>query len=266
MRCWFLVGVVTAALRNTQELYAQLYAHVGSKSESACEASLREMTGGNVTKELPAQIRRACTSSPVVEDKDKCAGVTSMASLAVSARGVGEPEMSPAEACVELEAFLLRLARDLHAIGATEAASPLCIKTVTEHTGSTPKSPSNFTAGLLSACNVSCEDVEWVAEEVLSNVTHDITPKSYCRLHEDWLEEQGIYDIDAFFALVMGQNSLAAAASNHAGNYPDALQASRDSNAAVYEILSRRPEAHSSVGHSSSAFVASVGIALFATF
>merc|ERR1719353_1840759 len=68
-------------------------------------------------------------------------------------------------------------------------------------------------------------------------------PKLYCKLHDDYLEDIGIYDVDSLFALVFGHNegpSSSVVASR--GEYPQALQATRDENAKVFEILASEPE------------------------
>jgi hypothetical protein len=77
-----------------------------------------------------------------------------------------------------------------------------------------------------------------------------VTPKLYCKLHDDYLEDIGIYDVDGLFALIFGHaegatSSVEVAASS--GEYPKALQATREENAKVFEILANEPEKPHSV-------------------
>merc|ERR1719408_289480 len=125
----------------------------------------------------------------------------------------------------------------------------------------TPVPKANFTAALGAGCTESCAEVTSVAEKALAEYHHPVTPKAYCRLHEDWLEKVGIYDVDAFFALLLGKATDAEKAQvRSSGKYPAPLQATRDENNKIFDILSRKPESPEQAG----AWGAALALALLA--
>merc|ERR550514_1152230 len=121
-------------------------------------------------------------------------------------------------------------------------------------TSAPPLPKQNFTQALAKGCTTSCKEVVKMANRVLSDDRLPaadeaaVTPKLYCKLHDDYLDDIGIYDVDGLFALVFGHTEgQASAVAASSGEYPKALQATRDENAKVFEILANEPDKPHSV-------------------
>jgi len=221
-----------------------------------CRTVVQDIAGDALGVDFGSRLRRHCAASSLVTEKKQCAGVTRMAeSFLVSEDG--SLATTPNAACADIQHWLVTLARDLHALKIQKAGDPACIHQVQTMTNVTaPVDAANFTAALAKGCTVSCPEVKSVAAKVLADVTHPVTPKAYCRLHEDWLDKVGIYDVDAFYALVLGKTATgvkeeepatdeaaaAAEAPAKSGSYPDALKESRDVQEKIFETLSHGPE------------------------
>jgi hypothetical protein len=246
---WWLLATCWAVSRSSNTQLDVLTAHDAlsdlTSAEPHCEKTLDEITDGKVDKTLPALLRRHCAGSDVIQKKEKCAGVTR---LTEEALGDSEPTSSGA-ACQRLEKFFLFVARDLQALNVSSSGDTHCVKSVTAMTGtSEPLPKQNFTQALAKGCTESCKEVVKMANRVLSEDRLPaadkgaVTPKLYCKLHDDYLDEIGIYDVDGLFALVFGHSEGAATAVvASSGEYPKALQATRDENAKVFEILANEP-------------------------
>lgn len=258
-----LTGCLALGLRSSsRELDARLRGHLGASSLAECEKIVEEVAGPAVGPDFGARLRRHCAASKAVKDKAKCSGVTRMAEESM----VAKPARTPKEACTDIEAWMLTIARDLHALDTTTVSDPACVAKVQQITKITAPVPAaNFSAALKSGCEVSCEEVNSVADRVLADVKHNVTPKAYCRLHEDWLEHAGIYDVDVFFTLVLGEEAQTTDADEGTGkdgSWPDALQGSRDENGKIFDILARKPEA---AAVSCTGVVGVLALAVFAT-
>merc|ERR1719353_2652306 len=254
---WWLLATCWAVSRSSNTQLDVLTAHDAlsdlTSAEPHCEKTLDEITDGKVDKTLPALLRRHCASSDVIQKKEKCAGVTR---LTEEALGSSEPTSSGA-ACQRLEKYFLFVARDLQALNVSSPGDTHCMQSVATMTGTRePLSKENFTSALAKNCTVSCKEVVKMSNKVLSEDRLPaadkaaVTPKLYCKLHDDYLDDIGIYDIDGMFALVFGHSegpSTSVAASTGSREYPQALQATRDENAKVFEILASEPEKPHSV-------------------
>jgi hypothetical protein len=249
---WWLFATCLAVLRSSNTQLDVLTARDAlsdlTSSEPRCEKTLDEITDGKVDKTLPALLRRHCASSEVIQKKEKCAGVTR---LAEEALGDAEATSSGA-ACQRLEQFFLFVARDLQALNVSASGDTHCVHSVAEMTGTEPLPKENFTSALAKNCTVSCKEVVKMANLVLSEDRLPaadeaaVTPKLYCKLHDDYLDDIGIYDIDGLFALVFGHaegtsTPVVASSTSSSGEYPKALQETRDENAKVFEILANEP-------------------------
>jgi hypothetical protein len=252
---WWLLATCAAVLRSSNTQLDVLTARDAlsdlTSAEPHCEKTLDELTDGKVDKTLPALLRRHCAGSDVIQKKEKCAGVTRLTEEAL-----GDSEStSTGAACQRLEKFFLYVARDLQALNVSSSGDTHCVQSVAAMTGTNEPLPKkNFTQALAKGCTTSCKEVVKMANNVLSDdrlPAEDeaaVTPKLYCKLHDDYLDDIGIYDVDGLFALVFGhaegQTTSVAASS---GEYPKALQATRDDNAKVFEILANEPEKPHSV-------------------
>lgn len=208
--------------------------------EADCKLVLEEITDGKVDSTLPALLRRHCAASDAVQDKAKCAGVTRLTEEALA----GSSAETPDAACKDLEKWLLTLARDLHGLNITTAGDPACVQAVQGMTGKDAMPAKNFTHAMAKGCEVSCKEVISVANHVLADVKpeRELTPKLYCRMHEDWLSDVGVYDIDALFALVLGgAQAKKKDAVVSAGEFPKALEDTRGENEKIFEALAKKP-------------------------
>jgi hypothetical protein len=255
---WWLFATGLAVFRSSNTQLDVLTARDAlsdlTSAEPNCEKTLEEITDGKVDKTLPALLRRHCASSDVIQKKEKCAGVTR---LTEEALGSSEPSSSGA-ACQRLEKFFLFVARDLQALNVSSPGDTHCMQSVAAMTGTREPLPKqNFTQALAKGCTVSCKEVVKMSNRVLSEDRLPaadeaaVTPKLYCKLHDDYLDDIGIYDVDGLFALVFGHaegpSTKSSVATASGKEYPKALQVTRDENAKVFEILASEPEKPHSV-------------------
>lgn len=245
-------GCLALGLRSsgTAELDALLRRHVTVADPEECDTLcthcrhvVTEVGGEKLGADFGSKLRRHCAGSDLVSDKQQCAGVTRMAESFLQSRD-GDPATTPKAACADIQFWLLTLGRDLHALDTETTSDPACVLKVQSMTNVTEPVPrANFTKALKAGCKVSCDEVTRVADKVLADYNHPVTPKAYCRLHEDWLEKVGIYDVDSFFALLLGKATDAEKQQvKSSGKYPVPLQATRDENGKIFDILSRKPE------------------------
>lgn len=252
-------GCVALGLRSSgRELDALLQRFAGPVDPDCdalctkCRHVVGEVGGEELGVDFGARLRRNCAGSDLVPDKKQCAGVTRMAETFTSWMVEDdERAKTPVEACTDIQRWLLTIARDLHALDTATVSDPACIRKVQNMTSVTAPVPkANFTKALKDGCTVSCDEVILVASHVLEDYDHPVTPKAYCRLHEDWLEKVGIYDVDAFFSLLLGKTTDGAAQDTQvrSGKYPGPLQATRDQNSKIFDILSRKAATQASAG------------------
>lgn len=248
---------------------AEVEAAVKARSES-CETKLAAfaVNGSIAVATLPQGVKVACAAD--FPQKDQCPGVTRLLSQALltcaperredgvvqcggnsseAAADLSGPNatVTPGDACKRVQNFLVTVARDIEAVHAEYPGSPACVAEVgklstQEISGLLP--PANFSTALSQGCTESCEEVSFVASQVLEGVGHRVSPKTYCHLHDLWLQSVGILNVNAFFSFVYKSDALADPPLEVAptGQFPPALEASRQQNAKLFDILARQPQ------------------------
>merc|ERR1719316_274394 len=120
----------------TSEHLADVEARIRANSGTTCASKLSTLAGGDSVRysDLAQDVKASCVAE--YPEKEQCPGVTRLTSAAIDMPNISAREVAPAaDVCKGMESFLLRIARDIHAIDAEYPGSPACVTKVASITG-----------------------------------------------------------------------------------------------------------------------------------